>query len=209
MEKLEKQILTYVRSNSSNFNNSNHNDTSSKSTNSCSNDDSSTTNKPRRRLLLRSVPLLPAQNILLSPSQYETITQHTDLLHQWNFQFQLASSCRRKSHCLLRLNGVPQVCGTVATSQDFLDFLQTLSGKHTDAIIVKPNFVQRVLTSKACRYSIMFGDVLPEKRCERLISQLAECDMSFVCAHGRPSIIPLLDMNLLLDDKKCTKWRGI
>eukprot|EP00835_Amoeboradix_gromovi_P004643 NODE_374_length_9848_cov_0.468971.p1 type:complete len:497 gc:universal NODE_374_length_9848_cov_0.468971:8262-6772(-) len=47
------------------------------------------------------------------------------------------------------------------------------------------------LASIACRSAIMFGDSLSINQCNLLINQLKLCKNPFVCAHGRPSIIPL------------------
>ena len=41
----------------------------------------------------------------------------------------------------------------------------------------------------------MFGDVLTHEKCTELILSLSKCEFCFICAHGRPSVIPLIDMN--------------
>lgn len=56
---------------------------------------------------------------------------------------------------------------------------------------VMPRAVRRVLNSKACRGAIMFGDELDDAQCKTLVSDLAECEHPFICAHGRPSVAPL------------------
>ena len=69
---------------------------------------------------------------------------------------------------------------------------------------------------KNCRYAIMFGDLLTDEKCKDIVAALVDCDFSFMCAHGRPSIAPLLDLNysnaedfgssrLSGDDKEKTK----
>ena len=40
----------------------------------------------------------------------------------------------------------------------------------------------------------MFNDMLSREDCEHLISDLAKCAFPFQCAHGRPSMIPVLDV---------------
>jgi len=37
----------------------------------------------------------------------------------------------------------------------------------------------------------MFGDKLNQEQCERLVERLKGCRQPFVCAHGRPSLVPL------------------
>ena len=41
----------------------------------------------------------------------------------------------------------------------------------------------------------MFNDVLSNAQCKALVSRLAECAFPFQCAHGRPSMIPLLSLD--------------
>ena len=51
----------------------------------------------------------------------------------------------------------------------------------------------------------MFGDKLDKDQCQRLLHKLRDCKMPFVCAHGRPSLVPLS----LLDGSAITGTRSI
>ena len=51
-----------------------------------------------------------------------------------------------------------------------------------------------MMNSRACRSAIMFNDVLPRDQCEILVRKLADCMFPFQCAHGRPSLVPLVDL---------------
>ncbi|RLM01204.1 hypothetical protein CFD26_107615 [Aspergillus turcosus] len=57
-----------------------------------------------------------------------------------------------------------------------------------------PQGIIDLLNSRACRTAIMFNDVLTAEECESLIGRLARCVLPFQCAHGRPSMIPILDL---------------
>lgn len=57
-----------------------------------------------------------------------------------------------------------------------------------------PQGIIDLLNSRACRTAIMFNDVLTAEECESLIGRLARCMLPFQCAHGRPSMIPILDL---------------
>jgi DNA mismatch repair protein MLH3 len=57
---------------------------------------------------------------------------------------------------------------------------------------VVPPSVQRVLNSRACRSAIMFGDELTYSQCRQMLAKLAECKAPFQCAHGRPTVTPLV-----------------
>lgn len=40
----------------------------------------------------------------------------------------------------------------------------------------------------------MFNDVLSTEECRLLVDRLAGCAFPFQCAHGRPSMVPLVDI---------------
>jgi len=54
-----------------------------------------------------------------------------------------------------------------------------------------------MLNSRACRSAIMFNDELSNEQCRVLIKRLADCAFPFQCAHGRPSLVPLVDLAVL------------
>jgi hypothetical protein len=56
----------------------------------------------------------------------------------------------------------------------------------------RPPAVARVLNSKACRGAVMFGDALPRATCSALLLRLSAARLPFQCAHGRPSVVPLV-----------------
>ncbi|KAL4906397.1 hypothetical protein BDW74DRAFT_150252 [Aspergillus multicolor] len=57
-----------------------------------------------------------------------------------------------------------------------------------------PQGILDMLNSRACRTAIMFNDVLTVDECRNLVSRLADCVFPFQCAHGRPSMVPLVDL---------------
>ncbi|GAA5949571.1 hypothetical protein JCM3765_002708 [Sporobolomyces pararoseus] len=50
-----------------------------------------------------------------------------------------------------------------------------------------------LINSKACRGAIMFNDRLRDEQAQALLESLAETKFPFTCAHGRPSIVPLVN----------------
>ncbi|KAI1179944.1 hypothetical protein F4777DRAFT_405996 [Nemania sp. FL0916] len=57
-----------------------------------------------------------------------------------------------------------------------------------------PEGIIEMINSRACRSSIMFNDPLSQEECSDLLKRLADCAFPFQCAHGRPSMVPLLDL---------------
>ncbi|KAK6465176.1 hypothetical protein DFJ63DRAFT_332609 [Scheffersomyces coipomensis] len=58
-----------------------------------------------------------------------------------------------------------------------------------------PRIIIEIINSKSCRSSIMFGDVLSIEQMEKMIQDLSNCRLPFQCAHGRPSIVPLINLS--------------
>lgn len=140
--------------------------------------------------ILRSCPVAPSRSCLLTMCQMTTARHYHSLLHKWKFSFEESSTEER----IIILRGLPSVCGRVAQVEDLMEFLNDLGGL-VGGSSIKPKFVSRVLASNACRYATMFGDALTLQQCEKLIEALSKCQQPYICAHGRPSIIPLLDMS--------------
>ena len=143
--------------------------------------------------ILKATQLAPSKRIVLSQKDLSTVKHHYSLLQKWKFTFEEAEDKT------LLITGLPSVCDRTAEVSDFLDFVRIL-GHSSGGGEIKPPFVKHVLASNACRYAIMFGDELTHDKCVELIKSLSKCELCFICAHGRPSIIPLIDMNK--DDKK-------
>ena len=57
-----------------------------------------------------------------------------------------------------------------------------------------PIAILEMLNSRSCRSAIMFNDVLTMDECNILLARLAKCMFPFQCAHGRPSMIPLMEI---------------
>ncbi|XP_032356203.1 DNA mismatch repair protein Mlh3 isoform X2 [Etheostoma spectabile] len=69
-----------------------------------------------------------------------------------------------------------------------------------------PLTVLKVLASLACHGAIKFNDSLSRDECYSLVASLSSCQLPFQCAHGRPSIAPLVDtLHLDKDEKELQK----
>jgi DNA mismatch repair ATPase MutL len=56
----------------------------------------------------------------------------------------------------------------------------------------KPTAVSEILAYRACHSAVRFGDQLTHDECRRIVSQLARCRLPFQCAHGRPTLHPVM-----------------
>ncbi|KAF1973181.1 DNA mismatch repair protein [Bimuria novae-zelandiae CBS 107.79] len=103
-----------------------------------------------------------------------------------------------------------------ADSQVLIQFLRTAVWKYAEAPSLPPvpdetdfggdsaAWVRRIascpyglidfVNSRACRSAIMFNDELSLEDCRELVRNLCKCVFPFMCAHGRPSMVPLVDL---------------
>ena len=58
-----------------------------------------------------------------------------------------------------------------------------------------PPGILDMLNSRSCRSAIMFNDELGLDDCRALVAKLAACRFPFQCAHGRPSMVPLVELS--------------
>ena len=56
--------------------------------------------------------------------------------------------------------------------------------------------------------AIKFNDSLSRDECSSLVASLSSCQLPFQCAHGRPSIAPLVDTLHLDKDEKVPNWES-
>ncbi|KAJ7988638.1 hypothetical protein DPEC_G00311290 [Dallia pectoralis] len=68
-----------------------------------------------------------------------------------------------------------------------------------------PLTVLKVLASIACHGAVKFNDHLSKEECCSLVCCLSSCQLPFQCAHGRPSIAPLVDILHLNDQEETPK----
>ncbi|GAA5859668.1 hypothetical protein JCM1840_006400 [Sporobolomyces johnsonii] len=64
----------------------------------------------------------------------------------------------------------------------------------TTALKDCPHVLLDLINSKACRGAIMFNDELSAEQAQALVARLAETTFPFQCAHGRPSLVPLINL---------------
>ncbi|GJP53304.1 hypothetical protein CLOM_g12465, partial [Closterium sp. NIES-68] len=103
------------------------------------------------------------------------------------------SQCTPKRLLVL---AVPHLLGTSLRAEDILDYLLQL--QETGGVAsTPPRAVLLMLASKACRGAIMFGDMLKTSECCQLIECLKHTQLPFQCAHGRPTMVPLMDLEEL------------
>ncbi|EQC37202.1 hypothetical protein SDRG_05428 [Saprolegnia diclina VS20] len=113
------------------------------------------------------------------------VQHHAATLQHWGFTI----NARQE------LTTVPFVVHRQANEDDCTEYLVLLADADRQRTLApRPPVILRLLHSRACRSAIMFGDALSQRACELLLEQLSQCRLPFQCAHGRPSLAPLVQL---------------
>uniref|UniRef100_A0A061QTW8 DNA mismatch repair protein MLH3 n=1 Tax=Tetraselmis sp. GSL018 TaxID=582737 RepID=A0A061QTW8_9CHLO len=91
------------------------------------------------------------------------------------------------------VTAAPAVLGVSLNTTELRLYLSVLAEGAAGA----PVGVRRLLASKACRGAIMFGDRLSRNECQLLAEALRGTELSFSCAHGRPTMVPICSVSEL------------
>ncbi|XP_054682650.1 DNA mismatch repair protein Mlh3 isoform X2 [Grus americana] len=83
--------------------------------------------------------------------------------------------------------------------QEQVELVQTTGGGARGTL---PLTFLKVLASQACHGAIKFNEHLTLDESCRLIEALSSCQLPFQCAHGRPSMMPLADIDHLQQEKQ-------
>lgn len=168
-----------------------------------------------------ATPLAYPLKIYLSEDEYKLLSEYYNLFRQFGILFSLGST---RSHSkegkmlFLTLTHVPELAFrkvSPSTDQINKDFAERLVLGYARDLMTKkcsllpidhslnwtinirnyPVALVELFQSKACRSAIKFGDELTKEQCITLIDKLSNCMFPFQCAHGRPSLVPLMDLS--------------
>ncbi|XP_052196341.1 DNA mismatch repair protein MLH3 isoform X2 [Diospyros lotus] len=145
------------------------------------------------------------KKLVLPETGYQLLHNYAEQVHKWgwlcNFHGRGSRSFRKnlnllhKEPTVVTVLAVPCILGVNLTDGDLLEFLQQLAD--TDGSSTIPPSVLRILNSKACRGAIMFGDALLPSECSLIVEELRRTSLCFQCAHGRPTTVPLVNLEAL------------
>jgi DNA mismatch repair protein MLH3 len=157
-------------------------------------------------------------------SQHEQthFTTHAERFAFWGVLFDITETIdipertgvTRETHCLLSVASLPTTIAERCRMdiELLISFLRSTVWKYVSdstlpshsrepkssdwvtRLATCPDGLIDMINSRACRSAIMFNDELELNQCEELIKKLAGCVFPFMCAHGRPSLVPLVEV---------------
>ena len=110
-----------------------------------------------------------------------------------------------KAKCIITVKALPAVIAERCRlePQVLIDLIRRESWKREEegdsSLADRPSYPQGLLdmlNSRACRSAVMFNDELTMEECSTLVRRLGNCAFPFQCAHGRPSMVPLVNLGV-------------
>ena len=172
--------------------------------------------------LVVSTMLEKPMQFAVSPQESMQFTTHAARFAAWGILYEIlrstssSSGPERDKHVLSVTTLPPTISERCKTDPKMLiSFLRSTIWKYAEDAHLPPlpqhessaghdYWVRRLATcppglvdlvnSRACRSAIMFNDILGMEECTELVRKLADCVFPFMCAHGRPSMVPLVDL---------------
>ncbi|GFF85596.1 hypothetical protein IFM47457_06872 [Aspergillus lentulus] len=130
------------------------------------------------RVVVHSLPILIAERCRLEPNLVSDLIRGEIWRHEENGWGALALSDRQAQRSKIHQEELGR-----ETEDSWVEQLKSC-----------PQGLIDLLNSRACRTAVMFNDILTAEECKSLIGRLARCVLPFQCAHGRPSMVPILDL---------------
>lgn len=169
-----------------------------------------------KSLQINSVPLRDYWESKISEQEYHFFENNGALYSQFGILYRLGYKSGNKTKPFLQLTHIPELgMGKVDTAQGIdpkfahdlvFSYARDIMDKKVSSLPIStelewsasirnyPVALIELFQSKACRSAIMFGKRLSARESNQLIRNLSNCKFPFQCAHGRPSIVPLLDL---------------
>jgi len=154
---------------------------------------------------------ISAIEISLGGSDFRILKSYLDQFAKFGIEFEDEEGiCDSDKSVMLKVKKVP-TCFVMREDNDLLNYRPSpllklcrwliedivAALRETRCVGVLPKTLNYVLNSRACRGAVKFGDSLSREKCRELLNQLSQCQLPFQCAHGRPSIAPIVSINQL------------
>ncbi|XP_063594582.1 uncharacterized protein LOC134771578 [Penaeus indicus] len=160
--------------------------------------------------VIRTYMISPPLEMTLPESEVRLMMAYTRTFIQWGLHFTQVSASQVNFHSIPSILVARErhelrqrrcQSATAIIESIVRDVCYTLH--QTGGVVsTMPKPLMNVLCSQACKGAIKFGDELSYSECENLMKSLSSCALPFQCAHGRPSIVPVVNLTHLAKGNK-------
>ena len=142
----------------------------------------------QHQTIINSQPLVIPLELDISASEQNIITNHINIFHANGFAFDT-------THNKLQLTSVPYSKQIVFGVDDVHELCSRLH-ENNYTMIRLPKVIN-LLASRACRSAVMIGTHLNHKSMKSIVKKMSELSHAWTCAHGRPTMRHLIDVDAL------------
>jgi DNA mismatch repair ATPase MutL len=129
--------------------------------------------------------------VTLTTRQVATLALHEAHLRRWGWHVvRLGGLVAALTHEIVTAPHISETGVAVDSAAQLTAHLDGLAGGAVASAVPRP--ILDALATSACHTAVRFGDALTHAQCVAIVRDLASCDLPFSCAHGRPSIVPLV-----------------
>lgn len=137
----------------------------------------------------------------ISPKDLKVFTKHRQYLLEYGIGFTIGGDCVHVTHLPAIL--MSKAKDTSSLKSFMIGWVSDLEQRNTDispsqdwfmAIQQIPAPIRDSLITKSCKDAIKFGEQLTLEEMHHLMSELSKCRLFTQCAHGRPTIVPIGDI---------------
>ena len=147
-----------------------------------------------------SAPVLLPTELTLSESEAAALRTYEARVRHWGWDWKVSARAGagagggREAATTIAITRVPMLLGMkVLGALPFHQYL--LEVLDVGGALRPPTSFLNLLASKSCRQAIMFGDELCLETMREVARRLAGTKLPFMCAHGRPTAAPVLDIS--------------
>jgi DNA mismatch repair ATPase MutL len=150
--------------------------------------------------------LLPSLLIQVSERELTVLELKKELFLSWGFKFSTSFYPYEDGLYPVELYSTPVILDEMLTSDDLFEFCHYVDmNLNLPDSQLQPPAIRRIVAFKSCHSSIKFGQALSPEECRNFILELSQTALPFQCAHGRPSIHPVMNLQNVMNLKHHTK----
>ncbi len=146
---------------------------------------------------IRNSIIQPPVNIRLEPLEYEKLKSELEFFESWGVE------CKNGRNGVISVVKVSKLYGVSISPEEIKEWLgemvdKNVTSENNPSFI--PKCIKRLLASKACKAAVRFGETLSVGKMKELLEKLSVCKLPFQCAHGRPTMFPVVDLRKALNE---------
>lgn len=147
-----------------------------------------------------SQPLVVPQKLDLSLIEKLTIMSNKEKFIKSGFKFKNNTATNLANDELdtddVYLASLPYSKDTIFTIDDLNELIQLVKDNgHSATSLPRPSKVRAMFAMRACRSSIMIGQVLSDLKMQEIVKNLSTLDKPWNCPHGRPTMRHLVNID--------------